>query len=157
MRDMVLNRTFYATIDFKDYMNDLKERKENENNVTNLEYYTFDRLLFEKNDIERYNSTKKDAYYQNCYNLTYIQLRTCILSKDNMQIEIFDAVNYTIQREDEGETSRYFFNYISFVIRNVPILPYVIESKNISVTVYNRSVFAEGQLPTGMDFDTYMA
>lgn len=68
-------------------------------------------------------------------------------------VQIYDAMNYTLGREDIGDTSIYYFSYISFVIRNIPVLPYVVQSQNISVKVYNRSVISsesigDTKLPT---------
>jgi len=58
--------------------------------------------------------------------------------------------NYTLQKEflpkidetdaEEEQKIRYFWNPIVVVIKNVPVLPYVTKSANITVTVMNRTV-----------------
>ena len=66
-------------------------------------------------------------------------MRWCILSTDNRQIELYDIINYTIVRDDSTDPIQYSFDYIGAVIRNVPTLPFVTESHNITITIYNRS------------------
>ena len=60
-------------------------------------------------------------------------------------MEIYDVQNYTIFREDleiEGSDEKnitYYWDLMSFVIKNVPTLPFEEESAKIVLTVYNRS------------------
>lgn len=61
MRDMGYNKTFFFSIDFKDYMTDLKDRRENEKDGD--KYFTFNRELWDDNENKKNNASIKDAYY----------------------------------------------------------------------------------------------
>lgn len=118
------------------------------------EWYQIDETLFKKNEvpsIDPKNASNfltdvqgnfilnKTFMYNNCYNLTYIRMRWCLLSKERKEIELYDIINYTINRDDSTDPIKYDFGYIGAVIRNIPTLPYVTESKDITMTIYNWS------------------
>ena len=72
----------------------------------------------------------------NCYNLTYVNLTDCILN-ENSQVEIHNIINYTLVREQQPDGSmKYYWGIMGVTVRNIPILPYAMESVNITLGIY---------------------
>ena len=114
-RDLGFNKTCVILIDFKEYFDDLAQIREYElkRDLLQIDRKTFESNYYQVNLTDPFKPKIKDengdfvvnmtGIFKNCYNLTYVRLRWCILLSDNKQVEIYDVINYTIFRDDSTD------------------------------------------------------
>jgi len=90
-----------------------------------------------------FNRTLHESYINDgninmtCYPLRYFKLEECTILPNNFELLASNLVGYYIKREDSGNQFFYKWDEIGLVIKNLPVLPYVIESKPIRITIYD--------------------
>jgi hypothetical protein len=98
-----------------------------------------------------FNRTLHEGYIndgmqnKSCFPLKYFEIMECEIYRNDFEVKVSDIVGYFIKREDSNNQFFYKWDEMGLVLKNIPVLPYVVESKPIYITVYDpdRGILAE--------------